>query len=595
MSSLPEITAESNPVCVVGRYALYGKLASGGMATVHFGRLVGPVGFSRTVAIKRLHPEFAKDPQFVNMFLDEARVAARIQHPNVVATLDIVSTEDELFLVMDYVRGESFSRLNRVARKKGLALPEGFAAGVVAGMLHGLHAAHEATDERGKPLKVVHRDVSPQNVLVGVDGIARVLDFGVAKAAARVQVTRAGQMKGKLSYMSPEQLQGRSVDRRSDVFAAGIVLWEALTGQRLFAGDEVRDVLKKIVSETTPPPSQWNPRVSAELDRLVLRALQKDPDLRFQSAREFAIALEETVPLMSARETGEWVEEIAGDSLEQREAALAEIESVSSVSEVLTEPALLKAPSRGLMQVPAEPSAPTSSLAGLPPPKPSAQSASRRRVTPPALPQPSTSRPPPPPRRRAGALDPGVGSGETVSEMPDEPTLVFNPMALGDVTSPKHRSPVPPAHPSRALKQAPARRRAFVLGALLVASVLGGLGVARWISQSSETSQPAQQATPERGEPGAGSPVTAAPRAELTQAPDTSPGGSAVALEIDSLPKLSPAQPKSSARVEGSMPSGAGSDGPAGKARPIAPSRARCTPPWTVDSNGIRRIKPGCL
>src|SRR5690349_8197951 len=180
---MAEVEPDPNkPLRVVGRYALYGKLATGGMATVHFGRLLGPVGFSRTVAIKRLHPEFAKDPEFVAMFLDEARLAARIQHPNVVATLAVVAMAEELFLVMDYVRGESFSRVLRTARRKGLELPEGFIGSVVAGMLHGLHAAHEATDERGEPLQVVHRDVSPQNVLVGVDGVPRVLDFGVAKA-----------------------------------------------------------------------------------------------------------------------------------------------------------------------------------------------------------------------------------------------------------------------------------------------------------------------------------------------------------------------------------------------------------------------------
>src|SRR5690348_6055753 len=153
------------PVRVVGRYALYAEIAAGGMATVHFGRLLGPVGFSRTVAIKRLHPQFAKDPEFVSMFLDEARLAARIQHPNVVSTVDVVAMEEELFLVMDYVRGESFSRIIRGAKRQNIELPEGFISNVVACMLHGLHAAHEATDERGQPLDVVHRDVSPQNVL----------------------------------------------------------------------------------------------------------------------------------------------------------------------------------------------------------------------------------------------------------------------------------------------------------------------------------------------------------------------------------------------------------------------------------------------
>lgn len=325
---------QQRPVAVIGRYALYGKLASGGMATVHFGRLLGPVGFTRTVAIKRLHPQFAKDPEFVAMFMDEARLAARIQHPNVVATVDIVAEREELFIVMDYIRGESFSRLLKVARKKQVPVSLGVIGAVVSGMLHGLHAAHEAKDERGNPLNVVHRDVSPQNVLIGVDGVPRVLDFGVAKAAARVQVTRDGQMKGKLAYMSPEQLQGVGVDRRGDVFAAGVVLWESLTGRRLFTGKDAGTVLRKILTEPVPPPSEINPQLPASFDPVVLKALEKNPDTRYQSAREFAIAVENSMPMASARELGEWVEIVAGDALENREKALAEIESISSISEV---------------------------------------------------------------------------------------------------------------------------------------------------------------------------------------------------------------------------------------------------------------------
>ncbi|MBM4363426.1 MAG: serine/threonine protein kinase, partial [Deltaproteobacteria bacterium] len=322
------------PIKVIGRYALCGKLASGGMATVHFGRLLGPAGFSRTVAVKCLHPQYAKDPEFVAMFLDEARLAARIQHPNVVATVDVVATPDELFLVMDYVRGESFSRLLRAARRQNVSTPLGVISAIVAGMLHGLHAAHEAKDEQGRPLAVVHRDVSPQNVLVGVDGVPRVLDFGVAKAAARVQVTRDGQMKGKLSYMAPEQLSGRPVDRRTDVFAAGVVLWEALTGQRLFDAGEPSLVLDKILREPIPRPSSLALAVPPAVDAVVMKALEREPSARYASAREFAIALEDTVPLASAREVGGWVEAVGGDTLARREQAVAEIESSSAVTDI---------------------------------------------------------------------------------------------------------------------------------------------------------------------------------------------------------------------------------------------------------------------
>src|SRR5580700_11191148 len=226
----------------VGRYALHHEIASGGMATVHIGRLLGPVGFARTVAIKRLHPHLARNPEFVAMFLDEARLAARIRHPNVVSTLDVVATEGELFVVMEYVPGDSLARLLFAAKERSERVPLSVAASIMVDMLHGLHAAHEASDERGQPLNLVHRDVSPHNVLVGTDGAAHLIDFGVAKATGRAQVTREGQLKGKLAYMAPEQLGGSPVDRRADVFGASVVLWEMLTGQRLFDGADEGEI-----------------------------------------------------------------------------------------------------------------------------------------------------------------------------------------------------------------------------------------------------------------------------------------------------------------------------------------------------------------
>jgi eukaryotic-like serine/threonine-protein kinase len=317
------------PGQVVGRYALYGRLAAGGMATVHLGRHVGPVGHSRPVAVKRLHPQFCKDPEFVAMFIDEARLAARIKHPNVVATLDILTMGQELLLVMEYIRGECFSKLLRAARRKNLEPTIGVVGAIASGMLHGLNAAHDATDERGELLNVVHRDVSPQNVMVGVDGVPRVLDFGVAKASARIQITRDGQMKGKLSYMSPEQLQGIPVDRRADVFAAGVVMWEALTRRRLFVGEDASDVLRKILKEDVPAPSELVPGLSPELDQVVLRALCKDPERRYQNARDVALDIERIIDLASPAEVGQWVESVAGEVLGKREAMLQEVESIS--------------------------------------------------------------------------------------------------------------------------------------------------------------------------------------------------------------------------------------------------------------------------
>src|SRR4051812_39726612 len=294
----------------VGRYVLYGELAAGGMATVHFGRLSGPVGFSRTVAIKRLHPHFAKDPEFVTMFLDEARLCGRIRHPNVVPTLDVVTTQGEIFIVMEYVAGEALSKLMRTAGQKNILMPPKVAATIMSSVLHGLHAAHQTKDEHGRELGIVHRDVSPQNVLVGADGTARVLDFGVAKAAGRLQTTRDGQVKGKIAYMPPEQLSGAPVNRQVDVYAAAVVLWEMLTGRRLFDGETEAIVLARAIEGTVEPPSSHNAFLEPAVDAIVLRGLARDPEMRFATAREMALALEQTIGLASPSEVGEWVESV---------------------------------------------------------------------------------------------------------------------------------------------------------------------------------------------------------------------------------------------------------------------------------------------
>ncbi len=329
-------------VRVVGRYALYGAIAAGGMATVHLGRLLGPVGFSRTVAIKRLHAQFASDPEFVSMFLDEARLAARIRHPNVVPTLDVVATGGELFLVMEYVPGESVSRLYRALRDRHQTIPLRILSAVMAGVLHGLHAAHEAKDERGHPLGIVHRDVSPQNVLVGTDGVPRVLDFGVAKAAGRVQTTKEGQIKGKLAYMPPEQLKGAAVSRQTDIYATGVMLWELVTGQRLFAGDNEGAIVAKVLEAKIEPPSRvlvasrrqtfTDPvmRQLEALDLTILRALATQPEQRFATARAMAVELERTCPPATASEVADWLESVAREVLDSRAQMVAEIESSAS-------------------------------------------------------------------------------------------------------------------------------------------------------------------------------------------------------------------------------------------------------------------------
>jgi serine/threonine-protein kinase len=307
------------------------------MATVHLGRLMGPVGFARTVAIKRLHPQFAKDPEFVSMFLDEARLAARIQHPNVCQTLDVVATHGELFLVMELLQGETLSRLVRATARNDERIPPNVVVSIIGGALYGLHAAHEAKTERGEALGIVHRDISPQNILVNRDGVTKVLDFGVAKAAGRFHTTREGNVKGKLPYMSPEQLRNQHVDRQTDIYAASVCLWEALTGRKLFKGDNEGAVLEQVLFGVIEPPSTLAENISPALDALVMRGLERDKTKRFATAKEMAVALERTLHPALPTDVGEWVERIAGESLSQRAERVAEIESVTGEQPALTQ------------------------------------------------------------------------------------------------------------------------------------------------------------------------------------------------------------------------------------------------------------------
>jgi eukaryotic-like serine/threonine-protein kinase len=318
---------------IIDRYALFDEIAAGGMGVVHVGRLVGSQGFARIVAIKRLHPNLAKDPEFVEMFVDEARLAARIRHPNVVITLDVVEGGGEVLVVMDYVHGATLSKVFRLVRDRGDRIPREIAAAIMHGALQGLHAAHEAKTEHGATLGLVHRDVSPQNIMLGVDGVPRVLDFGVAKAAWRAVTTRDGQVKGKLAYMAPEQVHATSIDRRVDVYAAGIVFWEILTGRRLFEGDNPLALTSAVLGGVKSPPSSRVPEIPKELDAVVMKALALDPDARYQSALEMAVELERVAPIATTRRVGEWLAELARDSLDERARYVADVESKESLSD----------------------------------------------------------------------------------------------------------------------------------------------------------------------------------------------------------------------------------------------------------------------
>jgi serine/threonine-protein kinase len=312
-------------------YVMHRAIASGGMATVHLGRLFASGGFTRRVAIKRLLPHLAADPEIAAGFAEEARLSSRVAHVNVVAILDVVSAEGELLLVMEYVHGESLARLLSLSRVQGAPAPVAIVARVLADALHGLHASHEATAEDGTPMRLVHRDVSPQNILVGTDGAARVVDFGIAKTIASAHNTSDGQVKGKMPYLSPEQLLRRALDRRTDVYAAGVTLWEALAGKRLFSAEDEASLFTKILEEPVVPPSRVDARVPPELDAIVMRAIDRDPDRRFGTAREMAVALEGTAALAPPSVVAEWVSATARDALARREAVITEMEREPTV------------------------------------------------------------------------------------------------------------------------------------------------------------------------------------------------------------------------------------------------------------------------
>jgi serine/threonine-protein kinase len=308
------------PFETLGRYELVAEIASGGMATVYLGRMRGAKGFARLVAIKRLHPHLEKEEEFVSMFLDEARLAARIRHPNCVATLD-VEAEDGLYIVMEYIEGDRLQSLIKDANRRRTVLPTPIALRILVDTLAGLHAAHEVRGDAGEPLNLVHRDCSPQNVLVGVDGVTRLTDFGIAKATSQLVVTREGQVKGKVAYMSPEQATGGKVDRRSDIFAMGIVTWEMLSAKRLFRGDTDAEIISRIVQHPIPRMREGNATISGELAAVIEKALERDPDRRYATASEFAVMIEEAAyvdgGVAPARDVAAYVQQWSGEKVEK--------------------------------------------------------------------------------------------------------------------------------------------------------------------------------------------------------------------------------------------------------------------------------------
>lgn len=311
---------------MLGKYELVTKLATGGMAELYLARERGLAGLERLVVIKRILPHLADDPSFIDMFLREARIIARLNHPNVVQIYELGEEDGDYYIAMEYIHGSTVREMQVLAERDGIELPVEVALSVVDQACRGLHAAHELRDLEGTPLELIHRDVSPHNLMCTLEGFVKVLDFGVAKASQGIEATHSGHLKGKFAYMSPEQCKGLKLDRRADVFALGIVLWEALTNRRLFKREKDLDMMRAVVQEEPEPPSAYNPHVPDVVDRAVLKALVKDRDRRYQTAEQMRRSLIE-----AARASGlvfgedvlsSFLEKIAGEALDERQATM---------------------------------------------------------------------------------------------------------------------------------------------------------------------------------------------------------------------------------------------------------------------------------
>jgi serine/threonine-protein kinase len=495
------------------RYELIAELAAGGMATIYLARIGGAGGFQRFVAIKRLHPHLAHEADFVEMFLDEARLAASIHHPNVVPILEVGESPSGYYLVMEYIEGDTLWNLRNMATdtKPGGKLPLPVAVRIVHDALLGLHAAHELTDEAGQPLSVVHRDVSPQNILVGVDGTARLTDFGVARAATRLSSTRSGEVKGKMAYMAPEQVRGLEIDRRADVFAMGVVLWEVLANKHLFLGPSEVATMHRVLNEPVPDLYTLAPGIPKRLAELVARSLDRDPARRFATALEMAEAIEAAtrgiMPLPQPREVAAVVDTLVGQRIADRKEAItrwlagSQGQAGSTGTWASLPPALaaqMLTPASGRLPLPAHPP-------GTPPPRP----------LPPPAPVRSLS--------TGSSLSPMLAASSTTNPPPPQSAL-----------TPEASAPIAPASPRRGLLL-------LAPGLLLV-----GLGLGWALTRAAPASPPdAPAASPSASaEPPAPAASSAAPQPDPAPVESAAPppSASAPAPAATPAPKPRPAR-----------------------------------------------------
>jgi serine/threonine-protein kinase len=569
-----------------GGYEILARLKSGGMASLYLGRRIGTSGFSRHVAIKFIHDHLAEDQDFVRMFVDEALLQARISHPNVVHVEELGERDGKHFLVMEYVHGCALSQLLRSLARRDRALPHELAVYVTMQVAAGLHAAHELRDDEGQPMGVVHRDVSPDNVLLAYDGHVKLIDFGVAKVEARVAQTSAGLLKGKLRYMSPEQAGGGAIDRRTDVYALAVVLWEMLTMHRLFGAADQLVLLETVRNPTIPPPSSLRPTVPAALEAVVMKALSRDPAERHATAHDFRRALAEAMPaaaLTDASQLGELLGVVMASEIENDQKRLPP--AASSVFASAPRPSI--PPGTEEQGIATR----TISITGLGylgesgASKPPAGPRGASLIAPPAEAPVAVAAPAPPPVAVAAPVAPPVAAPMT------EPVAVAAPETYAGVATAESSAPFAPAapfapfvsSPELGLPEEPSTRRPPVLWLAAAAVALVALAGVTFFVVSRLAPADEVQVTPLVAAPAPPS-APAAPTATTPVIPTPTVAPAAATAEPAPPPTAAEPAPPAESPAAPQRPSARSGQDPSSPAtRPVRRERTRSGAPLTTE------------
>jgi serine/threonine protein kinase len=462
-----------------GKYLLLDRINIGGMAEVWRGKMFGAGGFERLVAIKRILPNIAEDDEFISMFIDEAKISVQLNHANIAQIYELGQITNSYFIAMEYIPGRDMRAIFDRCRKKGEPAPVPLVAYVVSKMCEGLDYAHRKKTNQGQDLNIVHRDISPQNILISFEGEVKVIDFGIAKAAGKATKTQAGILKGKFGYMSPEQIRGLPLDRRSDIFAIGVCLYEMLTGERLFVGDSDFSVLEKVRKAEVAPPSTYNRRIPEALEKIVLKALARDVDERYQYANELGDDLQRFLltsdSIFGRKDLMQYMKSTFAEDVEREKQRLQEYADIKPPEGMLAaiEMGFSGASSAPQVQVQVPVSAPVPSQPPVSPPMPANPSLGGVRRAPtlgamPKLTAPAPTAPPVPDEEESGATmvvsspeyleepttQPGlVGPGRTVTpvEVPRPPVIDEQPaQRMAALRSPGLAAPPRPSIPTLA-------------------------------------------------------------------------------------------------------------------------------------------------